>query len=71
MKFQDKLKKLPRGEIWQSYCGFLDLSLEAYMDIQNRLMREQMDIWSGSGLGRALLGGGRPGAYRSSGKCCR
>ena len=64
MKFQDKLKKLPRGEIWQSYCGFLDLSLEAYMDIQNRLMREQMDIWSGSGLGRALLGGRTPGSIQ-------
>lgn len=56
MKFQDKLKKTPREEVWREYCGFLDLSISEYMYIQNRLMEEQLRLWRESGLGRAMLG---------------
>lgn len=60
MKFQDKLKKSTRGDIWSEYCGFLDLSLDEYMFIQKRLMREQLQLWSNSGLGKSLLPGKVP-----------
>ena len=57
MRFEEKLKQQDTDAIWQEYCGFLDLSLEEYMHIQNRLMQEQVALWSQSGLGRMLLGG--------------
>jgi len=55
MRFKDKLKKLSHEEIWREYCGFLDLSMDQYMHIQNRLMDEQFSLWKNSGLGKALL----------------
>lgn len=60
MRFEDKLKKLPPDAIWQEYCGFLDLDIEGYMKIQNRLMLEQISLWSNSGLGQDILDGKHP-----------
>ena len=60
MRFQDKLKKLPADELWQEYCGFLDLSMEQYMRIQERLLLEQVDLCAGCGLGKKLLGNEPP-----------
>ena len=57
VKFEQKLKKLSQEEIWQEYCGFLDLSLEEYMQIQKRLMEEQIVLWSRSALGQRFLQG--------------
>jgi len=47
-------------EIWRKYCGFIDLSLEEFMDIQKRLLMEQIDLLSKCELGRRLLGGKVP-----------
>lgn len=60
MRFEEKLKKLQPGIIWQEYCGFLDLDIGEYMKIQNRLMIEQISLWSKSGLGRHILNGKKP-----------
>ena len=60
MRFEDKLKKYSHEQLWQEYCGFLDMSLSDYMYTQRRLMEEQLALWSGSGLGRQLLKGERP-----------
>jgi hypothetical protein len=60
MKFQDKLKENEKEQIWNEYCGFLDLGLDEYMYIQHRLMEEQLSAWKSSGLGRALLNGADP-----------
>ena len=60
MKFQDKLKKRTKEQVWQEYCGFLDLSLPEYMYIQRRLMEEQLRLWRDSGLGKLLLNGAYP-----------
>ena len=57
MRFKQKLKTLSREEIWQEYCGFLELGIEEYMFIQKRLMEEQLALWSESGLGRGMLKG--------------
>lgn len=54
MRFEDKLKKYSREQLWQEYCGFLDMSLDDYMYTQRRLMEEQLQMWSKSGqIGRA------------------
>ena len=41
MKFEDKLKARSREDVWNEYCGFLDLSMDEFVQIQNRLMEEQ------------------------------
>lgn len=60
VRFEDKLKSLQPDAIWQEYCGFLDLDIDGYMQIQNRLMLEQISIWSNSSLGKYLLDGKVP-----------
>ncbi len=57
LKFEQKLKSLSQEEIWQEYCGFLDLTMEEYMQIQNRLMEEQIFLWSRCALGQRFLQG--------------
>lgn len=57
MKFQDRLRNDSRESLWQEYCGFLELDMDAYMYIQERLMKEQLGLFCASGLGRQLLGG--------------
>jgi len=44
------------AEIWEKYCGFLDLNLDQFMHIQKRLLREQIQLLSNSELGKHLLG---------------
>ncbi len=57
MRFDEKLKKYTPEEIWQEYCGFLDLSMAQYMDIQHRLLLEQIGLFSGCALGQKLFKG--------------
>ena len=49
MKFEDKLKERKDWELWKEYCGFLDLTIEEFMAIQNRLMLEQISKGTESG----------------------
>ena len=60
MKFEEKLKKKQYAALWAEYCGFLDLDMEGYMRIQNRLMEEQISLWSRCALGEKILGGNKP-----------
>ena len=60
MRFREKLKKCQMKDIWDEYCGFLDLTMEEYMQIQYRLLDEQLECFSGCGLGRKILGDVRP-----------
>jgi len=50
------LREGRRSEIWQKYCGFIDLSLESFMEIQKRLLMEQINLLSKCELGRLLFG---------------
>ena len=54
------LRQGRRDEVWRKYCGFLDLSLESFMDIQGRLLMEQVNLLSRCELGKTLLGGAVP-----------
>lgn len=60
MKFQEKLHQYTKEEIWEEYCGFLNLSTEEFMNIQERLLMEQIELWSSSGLGQSILKGKNP-----------
>ena len=60
MRFKDKLKKCQMKEIWDEYCGFLDLTIEEYMQIQYRLLDEQLEQFAVCGLGQKILGSVKP-----------
>ncbi len=60
MNLKSKLHQQEYDKIWSSYCGFLDLSIKEYMNIQNRLMKEQMALWSSCDLGKSFLKGKMP-----------
>lgn len=60
MTFEDKLKNQEYERMWQEYCGFLELDMDSYMGIQNRLLEEQMQIWCASPLGQKITKGRTP-----------
>ncbi|NLB52450.1 MAG: GH3 auxin-responsive promoter family protein [Syntrophomonadaceae bacterium] len=60
MNLDQKLKNKQFDQIWQEYCGFLDFSMDQYMEIQNRLMLEQIEIYAGCELGRRIMKGNKP-----------
>ena len=64
----EKLRKQQYDAIWKEYCGFLDLTMQDYMKIQNRLMEEQIQLWSDCELGKSILKGrSHPGSTSSVG----
>ena len=68
MSLGEKLRKQQYDAIWKEYCGFLDLTMQDYMKIQNRLMEEQIQLWSDCELGKSILkAGGHPGSTSSAG----
>lgn len=60
MTLDQKLRKKKYDYIWQQYCGFLDLSLPEFMEIQNRLMMEQLEMYSNCELGWRIMRGKKP-----------
>lgn len=50
------LKEGRRKDLWTKYCGFLDLSLEEVMEIQRRLLQEQLHLLGQSVIGREIMG---------------
>jgi hypothetical protein len=41
--------------IWQKYCGFLDLSLQEFMEIQEQLLMEQIELVHDSPLAKKFM----------------
>ncbi len=56
----DLMREGRKEELWQMCCGFLDLSLDQFMSIQKRLLREQMELLKQCELGRRVMGGAMP-----------
>jgi len=44
-----------KERIWQKYCGFLDLSLQEFMEIQEQLLMEQIELVYGSPLAKKFM----------------
>ncbi len=52
--------KLTPQELWKRYCGFLDLSVREFMEIQEQLLLDEIDrVWP-SALGRKIMGSRKP-----------
>jgi hypothetical protein len=47
-------------ELWQRCCVFIDLSLEDFMGIQERLLLEQLQLLRKCKLGRSIMRGAQP-----------
>jgi hypothetical protein len=43
-------------KIWKAYLGFLDLSIDQFMEIQERLLLEQIDLLNECKLGKRIFG---------------
>ncbi|HDD61220.1 MAG: GH3 auxin-responsive promoter [Chloroflexota bacterium] len=50
------IKQGRKEEIWTKYCGFLDLTMDEFMEIQERLILEQIDVLGKSMMGRMIMG---------------
>ncbi|MFC1952166.1 GH3 auxin-responsive promoter family protein [Chloroflexota bacterium] len=63
MLAEDKyFQTLTRDELWQRYCGFLDLSVGEFVKIQEELLMDEIERLSGSVLGNKIMGARRPGS---------
>ena len=51
----DLLRQGRKEELWQMCCGFIDLSLDQFMHIQNRLLLEQIQLLKDCELGRRVM----------------
>jgi hypothetical protein len=56
----DLLREGNKEELWKMCCGFIYLSLEQFMDIQKRLLLEEIELLKNSELGRRVMGGAMP-----------
>lgn len=59
-KAADLLRQGRTSDIWQTYCGFIELTGGEFMHIQRRLLLEQLELLQNSALGRRLLCGHKP-----------
>ena len=58
---EDKyFQTLSKEELWQRYCGFLDLSIDEFMEIQEHLLMEQIDLVADSPLGKKIMNNQKP-----------
>ena len=61
MLSEDKyFRDLTEAKLWQRYCGFLDLSIDEFMDIQEELLMDQIDRVADSVLGKKIMGKRKP-----------
>jgi len=61
MLSEDKyFETLTQDELWQRYCGFLDLSIDEFMEIQEELLMDEIERVADSMLGRKIMGNRRP-----------
>ncbi len=49
-----------KREIWQKYCGFIDFSVEEFVETQSHLLLEQLRLLQDCELGHKLLWGMKP-----------
>ncbi len=50
------LRQGRKAQIWTKYCGFLDLNIDEFMQIQERLLFEQIELVHKNQTGRKFMG---------------
>ena len=56
----DLLRQGRKNELWLMCCGFVDLSIDQFMAIQNRLLLEQLELLKASRIGTKVMRGAMP-----------
>jgi len=51
---------LTEKKLWQRYCGFLALSVDEFLEIQEDLLMQEIDLVADSALGKRIMGGRKP-----------
>ena len=54
------LKAGKTRELWEKYCGFVDLSVQEFMEIQNCLLLEQLELLNNCEMTVKIMQGVRP-----------
>jgi len=62
LREDEYFQNLTEEELWQRYCGFLDLSVDEFMRVQEDLLMEEIDLVADSVLGKKIMGGKKPGS---------
>ncbi|MBA7686181.1 hypothetical protein ES703_94622 [subsurface metagenome] len=58
---EDKyFRTLNEQELWQRYCGYFDFSLDEFMEIQEHLLMDEINLVADSLLGKKIMGGKKP-----------
>ncbi|MGD8403996.1 MAG: GH3 auxin-responsive promoter family protein [Anaerolineales bacterium] len=60
MNSRQLLEEGRRDELWMKHCGYFTLSPEEFMDVQNRLLLEQINVLGKSQIGKQLFGNKTP-----------
>jgi len=61
MLLEDKyFDTLSEDELWTRYCGFLDLSVDEFLDMQKELLMDQMDRVCDSIIFQKIMGNRKP-----------
>jgi hypothetical protein len=56
----DLLRQGRNEELWQMCCGFLSLNINEFMDIQKRLLVQQLELLNKCALGKKIMHGAKP-----------
>ena len=56
MNSRKLLEEGRRDELWMKHCGYFTLSPDDFMDVQKRLLLEQINILGKSPIGKQLFG---------------
>ena len=60
LKAAELLRQGKHEELWQMCCGYLKLDIKEFMDIQERLLLEQLELLNNSPLGKKVMHGAEP-----------
>ncbi len=50
------LRQGRKSQMWKKYCGFLDLDIDEFMQIQERLLLEEINLVAGTKIGKHFFG---------------
>jgi hypothetical protein len=59
-KAVELLRQGKHEELWQMCCGYLKLDIRQFMEIQERLLLEQLELLNKSPLGQKIMRGTKP-----------
>ncbi len=54
------LKQGRTEELWQMCCGYLKLNIQEFMELQNNLLLQQLEMFNDSPIGKKIMRGTKP-----------